>query len=121
MNNIFSLSAFSQSFNLKELYLRKNQITNLNDILCLKDLQKLKILWLQDNPICDDPNYRTFVIQNLPQIDKLDCEAVGGEERIKLKVESHHSSKRNSDILNHLMDQVQKKSFEKKLGTIQQD
>ena len=66
VNKIRTLRPFSYLQNLRELYLRRNLITNLNEIKYLTDLQNLNILWLSDNPICENPNYRTVVICGLP-------------------------------------------------------
>ena len=51
LNNISSLNFFSQNQNLTELYLRKNQISDLMEIRHLQNCSKLKVLWLWDNPI----------------------------------------------------------------------
>ena len=34
----------------QELYIRKNKIPDLNEICWLRDLPKLKFLWLEENP-----------------------------------------------------------------------
>lgn len=40
----------------QELYLRKNNIADINEVKYLASLQKLKVLWLQDNP-CTNVKY----------------------------------------------------------------
>lgn len=50
VNKISSLVDFASCFKIKELYLRKNLIADLNEIFHLKNLKNLKILWLSDNP-----------------------------------------------------------------------
>ena len=72
VNKIRSLKAFSGLPNLRELYLRKNMICDLNEIKYLTECDNLRILWLSENPICDNPNYRKIVISVLPQLAKLD-------------------------------------------------
>lgn len=57
---------------LKELYLRRNSITDLDEIQFLKDLPSLKVLWLSDNPCSQVPGYRSTILKNLPNIEKLD-------------------------------------------------
>ena len=52
LNKIKTLRDFQHCRKLTELYLRKNQIENLQDIKYLQSLQHLKVLWLWDNPIC---------------------------------------------------------------------
>uniref|UniRef100_T1IUX8 U2A'/phosphoprotein 32 family A C-terminal domain-containing protein n=1 Tax=Strigamia maritima TaxID=126957 RepID=T1IUX8_STRMM len=50
VNNIKSLADFQYCHNLQELYIRKNQIKDIEDIWYLKELPKLRNLWLEDNP-----------------------------------------------------------------------
>ena len=57
---------------LRELYLRRNVIKDLNEVQFLKDLPKLKVLWLSDNPCSEEQDYRSTVLKNLPNIEKLD-------------------------------------------------
>ena len=83
VNKIRTLRPFSNLTNLRELYLRRNLITNLNEIKYLTDCQNLNVLWLSENPICNNPNYRAVVICVLPQLQKLDDIAITDEEREK--------------------------------------
>ncbi|XP_053554570.1 cilia- and flagella-associated protein 410 [Bombina bombina] len=82
VNNIPTLEPISHCQNLTELYLRKNNIASLNELYYLKRLSRLKILWLSENPCCGtDPNkYRMTVLRNLPNLHKLDNQAVTQEE-----------------------------------------
>ena len=81
VNKIRTLRPFANLQNLKELYLRRNLIANLNEIKYLTDCHNLSVLWLSENPICDNPNYRAVVICVLPQLQKLDDIAITDEER----------------------------------------
>ncbi|XP_063284881.1 cilia- and flagella-associated protein 410 isoform X2 [Pelobates fuscus] len=74
VNSIFTLEPLSHCQNLTELYLRKNNISNLCELYYLKQLPRLKILWLSENPCCgtDPHKYRMTVIRNLPNLQKLD-------------------------------------------------
>ena len=83
VNKIRTLRPFASLENLRELYLRRNLISNLNEIKYLADCQNLSVLWLSENPICDNPNYRSVVICVLPQLQKLDDIAITEEEREK--------------------------------------
>jgi hypothetical protein len=60
--------------------LRKNSIENLSDIRYLTNLP-LKVIWLVDNPICNHPNYRQYIIKVLPNLVKLDNTEVKDDER----------------------------------------
>ena len=83
VNKIRTLKPFSNLRNLRELYLRRNLISNLNEIKFLSQCENLNVLWLSENPICDNPNYRDVVICVLPQLQKLDDIAITDEERDK--------------------------------------
>ncbi|CAD7966640.1 unnamed protein product [Amoebophrya sp. A25] len=72
VNRIQSLRHFAACKNLRELYLRKNDIRDLQEIRHLEQLQELKVLWLADNPIADVENYKSYVRQRLPQLQRLD-------------------------------------------------
>ena len=71
-NNISDLSPLESCINLRELYLRKNNISSFQEITHLKNLLKLKILWLEGNPISNDPFYRYKVFRILPQVSIFD-------------------------------------------------
>eukprot|EP00667_Euglena_gracilis_P019542 EG_transcript_20962 len=81
VNKISSLKDFAACLKLQELYLRKNEVEDLNEVRYLKKLRSLKILWLCDNPCADTPSYRLFVIWHLPQLEKLDNVDVSPQER----------------------------------------
>ena len=81
LNQIRSLKDFQNCRKLAELYLRKNQISAIQDIKYLQNLPHLKVLWLWDNPICQHPNYRAFIIRTLPNLTKLDNANITAEER----------------------------------------
>jgi len=83
LNSIESLADFQHCKKLQELFLRKNNINSLRELLWLKDLGKLKNLWLAENP-CSEENgckYRQTVIHNLPQLEKLDNITISSQER----------------------------------------
>ena len=83
VNKIRTLSPFANLQNLRELYLRRNLIANLNEIKYLTNCENLSVLWLSENPICDNPNYRAVIICILPQLQKLDNIPITDEEREK--------------------------------------
>ena len=59
---------------LSELYLSKNRIPSLAELVHLKGLPRLRVLWLAENPCCGTcPHlYRMTVLRTLPQLQKLD-------------------------------------------------
>jgi hypothetical protein len=85
VNQISSLEPFSYCPKLSELYLRKNNIHTIEEVVYLKDLQNLRLLWLNDNPCADHPHYTTFVVRMLPQLARLDNEVVTPREREEAK------------------------------------
>ncbi|NWU36768.1 CU002 protein, partial [Hylia prasina] len=82
VNGISDLEPLHQCQNLSELYLRKNNITSLDELFYLKTLPRLRVLWLAENPCCgpDHHRYRMTVLRNLPSLQKLDNQAVTEEE-----------------------------------------
>ncbi|KAG8227551.1 hypothetical protein J437_LFUL000651, partial [Ladona fulva] len=80
VNKINSLSDFQYCRNLQELYVRKNDIRDINEVCYLQELPNLKCLWLADNPCADISLYRPTVLKALPRLQKLDNVAVEPEE-----------------------------------------
>ncbi|XP_062573207.1 cilia- and flagella-associated protein 410-like [Saccostrea cucullata] len=81
VNSITTLADFARCKQLTELYIRKNKIENLAEIYYLKNLPRLRNLWLADNPCADRKNYRQTVLRTLPSLQKLDNVVVTEEER----------------------------------------
>ena len=81
VNKISTLKDFLGCQKLHELYLRKNNISDLREIAYLSKLRNLKILWLSENPCAENPNYRKLVIKMLPDQVKLDNKNITNEER----------------------------------------
>jgi len=81
VNNIQSLEDIRHCLNLKELFVRKNDINSLSEILWLRPLKRLSNLMLSENP-CSEGNsrYRHTVLRTLPQLKKLDNQDVTPEE-----------------------------------------
>lgn len=72
INKITTLYPFQGCRNLKNLLLRQNNISDINEIQYLACLPYLKNLSLAENPITSMPSYRETVISTLPQLEKLD-------------------------------------------------
>lgn len=60
---------------------RRNQVADLKEILHLRKLKNLQVLWLSENPVTKNPNYRLFCVKNLPNLIKLDDKNITREER----------------------------------------
>ncbi|XP_055614619.1 ras guanine nucleotide exchange factor P-like isoform X2 [Uranotaenia lowii] len=82
VNRISTLADFENCLNLQELYLRKNNISDIDELVFLQNLPKLKYLWLEENPLVDNagPGYRQIVLRALPNLKKLDNVDVTPEE-----------------------------------------
>lgn len=82
VNRISTLADFENCLNLQELYLRKNNITDIDELVYLQNLPKLKYLWLEENPVVESagPGYRQIVLRALPNLKKLDNVDVTPEE-----------------------------------------
>jgi hypothetical protein len=81
VNKIATLKDFQYCFSLKELYLRKNLISDLGELRYLQQLPELQVLWLLENPCAELPNYRLRIIKALPNLTKLDDNEVTADER----------------------------------------
>lgn len=117
MNEISTLKDFTFCPKLRELLLRHNSISNLSEIQYLSNLKNLRRLWLAENPIANQENYRDFVISNLPQLEILDEKPITEEERNgfvhmpKIEIENHD----NGEIFHHkhiLPNDFVKKNFD---------
>ncbi|KAK8892367.1 DNA damage response, detection of DNA damage [Tritrichomonas musculus] len=85
LNHISSLLFFKDCKHLRDLFLRHNLISNFSELQHLKKLPALRSLWLSENPITSNPNYRLRVIHELPNLIKLDESDVTEEEKKKAK------------------------------------
>lgn len=80
INKINSLCDFQYCGALQELYIRQNDIRELNQICYLQGLPNLKNLWLGENPCATGEGYRMAVLRTLPQLQKLDNVSVTQDE-----------------------------------------
>lgn len=81
VNHVTTLRDISECKNLRELYLRKNDIASLGEVYYLSKLPNLTTLWLSDNPCAKDPNYRMFTVRCCPNLKQLDSIEVSPQER----------------------------------------
>lgn len=108
VNKISTLKSFAYCKKLTELYLRKNLIQDLSEIRYLQNLPNLKVLWLWENPCAETPNYRENVLSVLPNLIKLDNQAVTTEE--KTQASKYDIGKnRNKDIENVVKENPQRR------------
>ncbi|KAF0764937.1 leucine-rich repeat-containing protein 51-like [Aphis craccivora] len=72
---------FLQYKNLSILYMHGNQVNDIQEVLKLKPLSKLRTLTLHGNPISRLTKYRNLVLFYLPQIKSLDFSLITRQER----------------------------------------
>ncbi|GMH35460.1 hypothetical protein BSKO_03328 [Bryopsis sp. KO-2023] len=80
VNKLTTLRDFQNCKRLRELYLRKNEVSNVEEVLFLQQLKDLRVLSLEENPCTASANYRARVLQILPHLEKLDATAVTEKE-----------------------------------------
>jgi len=82
LNRIDTLKPFRSCRMLRELYVRKNRLSRLEEVAYLKGLPRLQVLWLAENEaaVVNAGCYRQFVLRQLPNLSKLDNEDVGEAE-----------------------------------------
>ncbi|EAX92650.1 Leucine Rich Repeat family protein [Trichomonas vaginalis G3] len=97
-NKIRTLKPFAKCQKLRELYIRYNQISSFEELNYLKELKNLKVLWMMNNPVSEQPNYREFIIKSLPQLTKLDDIEISDAERrfVALTKSNSYKDSRNA-------------------------
>ncbi|KAG7210397.1 hypothetical protein KM043_011929 [Ampulex compressa] len=80
VNNINTLADFQYCLSLQDLFVRKNNIKDLNEVCYLQNLPNLRNLWLGENPCAEREGYRLAVLKALPNLEKLDDTIVSPEE-----------------------------------------
>ncbi|XP_076233830.1 uncharacterized protein LOC143178836 isoform X4 [Calliopsis andreniformis] len=80
VNNINTLADFQYCLSLQDLFVRKNNIKDLNEVCYLQGLPNLRNLWLGENPCAEKEGYRLTVLRALPNLQKLDDKVVSPEE-----------------------------------------
>ncbi|XP_006562371.1 protein tilB homolog isoform X2 [Apis mellifera] len=80
VNHINTLADFQYCSSLQELFVRNNNIEDLNEVCYLQGLPNLRNLWLGENPCAEKEGYRLSVLRALPNLQKLDDEVVSPEE-----------------------------------------
>ncbi|XP_043598919.1 dynein axonemal assembly factor 11 isoform X4 [Bombus pyrosoma] len=80
VNHINTLADFQYCLSLQELFVRNNNIEDLNEVCYLQGLPNLRNLWLGENPCAEKEGYRLAVLRALPNLQKLDDEIVSPEE-----------------------------------------
>ena len=80
-NKVSTLKDLAYCSKLQEIYIRKNNICDLQEVAHLARLPNLRVLWLSHNPCADHPYYRPYIVRKLQSLVKLDNAEVKKEER----------------------------------------
>ena len=97
-NNISSLRCFKNLQFLRELSLASNNISDINELLYLGTCPNISKLWLKNNPISKQWDYRIQVIKYIPSLKYLDDEEVTEDERIMANTGSFFDVQDNKNI-----------------------
>ena len=100
VNEITTLQHLQDCHQLVELYLRRNLISDLNELRYLQNLKHLRVIWLSNNSCTNTENYRDKVCQILPQLEKLDNQRIskGTDSDDQRSSKMSSKSKRTSGI-----------------------
>ena len=82
LNKMTSLQVFADCHALKELHLRKNSISDVEELKHLSQLTELHTLLLSDNPCTKVEGYRSTAIRMLKSLRKLDALQVTEQEKL---------------------------------------
>ncbi|EQC39161.1 hypothetical protein SDRG_03367 [Saprolegnia diclina VS20] len=84
-NNIAKLENLDALKQLQVLSVGNNALGNTEGLLYLKCLEKLRVLNLEGNPVCSDPEYRAFVLAHLDKLKYLDYSLVDMAEVVQAR------------------------------------
>ncbi|CAL6089059.1 Leucine-rich_repeat domain superfamily [Hexamita inflata] len=57
--------------NLTHLHLDNNKIASLDQLVNEKNLKRLELLWIMNNPICDQSNFEAVLKEKCSQVKNL--------------------------------------------------
>ena len=78
-NRLTNASPFAHLTSLDELWLSGNKIATFADVACLSTLgQSLDTIYLEYNPLQEDPLYRKKIAELLPSLSQIDANLIQG-------------------------------------------
>ncbi|RHZ15559.1 hypothetical protein DYB31_006826, partial [Aphanomyces astaci] len=84
-NNISKLENLDTLKGLQVLSVGNNSLATTDGLLYLKCLDALRVLNLEGNPVCSDPEYRSFVLAHLDKLKYLDYSLVDVGEVVQAR------------------------------------
>lgn len=101
-NELSTLQGAAQFGSLRLLSLGGNELALVSELGHLRGLQQLRHLNLVGNPICQQPNYRFLVIDQLQQLQVLDTVEISKQERdVAPFIASQDRAQREMILSNH--------------------
>ena len=100
-NKIEKIEGLDKCTKLNCLSIGNNKIRDTDSIIYLREFRKLRLVNLKGNPVCDDPDYKMFVIAHLKHLTYLDYTLVEMKDIIAAR-EMHQ---------NHLMEFDEKEAI----------
>jgi hypothetical protein len=82
-NQIEHIENLDMNQNIECLSLGKNRVKSLDCVSYLRGFPKLRMLNLEGNAICNEEEYRLYVVGFISQLDYLDFVMVGEDERVR--------------------------------------
>lgn len=79
-NRLTSTEPFKNIKSLDELWISGNKIASFDDVVCIKDVH-LDTIYLEYNPIQEDPMYRRKIAELLPGLKQIDATMIGSTAR----------------------------------------
>jgi len=79
-NQLESIESLEQCTQLECLSLGRNKINKLESVLYLRQFSKLRLVTLEGNPVCKDPEYRMYVLAHLEHLRYLDYSLIERSE-----------------------------------------
>ena len=96
-NEIKSIQGLQGLKNLLELYLSNNFIASMEEIKHIRNCQKLIILDISSNKVCEEGNFRLFIVFSLHKLKVLDGTNI--DEREKAQAKEEFSGKLTEELL----------------------
>jgi protein phosphatase 1 regulatory subunit 7 len=75
-NRLTSANVFAHIKTLEELWLSGNKISTLEDIQALSALPSLDTIYLEYNPLQEDPLYRKMIVEVMPCLKQIDANMI---------------------------------------------
>lgn len=106
-NRIETLENMDSLTNLHVLSVGNNKLGDLDNLLYLRRFRRLQSLNIKGNPVCDNRDFRDFVLAFVPQLDFLNYKLIdaalrsAAKERYELKINEMEDNERREERLSN--------------------